>query len=154
MILIVVETLDAELIMKESPTAVKKNTDTADRLRRRRRRKARKAGSRIKAAAVIANVTMMIVQAVAMKIRPRRQIQMAATPIMLILLDSSTAHRVSARDIVHHRKIDRVHLLVVQYKETNAQQNQLERVLVSYILPVIHRLLRSPWQTRCFIHQG
>ena len=97
----------------------------------------------------------MIVQAAAMKIhRPRRQIQTVAIPIMLILLDSSTAHRVSAEDIVYHREIDRVHLLVVQHKETNAQQNQLERVLVSYILPVIHRLLRSPWQIRCFIHQG
>ena len=153
MILIVVETLDAELGMKESPIAA----NIADRLRRRRRRKARKAASRIKATASIANVTMIIVQAAAMKIhRPRRQIQkvILAIPIMLILLDSSTAHRVSAEDSVHHLEIDRVHLLVAQHKEANAQQNQLERVMVSYILPVIHQLLRSPWQTRCFIHQG
>jgi hypothetical protein len=96
----------------------------------------------------------MIMKAAAMDLRPRRQIQMVAAPIMLMVLDSSTVNRASAKDNIHHRAISVVHLLVVQHQETNAQMSQLERELVSFILPVIHRLLRSPWQTRCFIHQG
>jgi hypothetical protein len=96
----------------------------------------------------------MIMKAAAMDLRPHRQIQMVATPIMLMFLDSSTVDRVSANDNVHHRAISVVRHLVVQHRETNAQMSQLERELVSFILLVIHRLLRSPWQIQCFIHQA
>ena len=148
MILIVIEILDAELILKESPTAA----NIADHIKRRRVKTS--TARRISATAAIAKDITMIMKAAAMDLRPRRQIQRIAAPIMLIVLDSSTVDRASAKDNVHHRAISKVHHLVVQHQEANAQMSQLERELVSYILPVIHRLLRSPWQILCFIHQG
>ena len=145
MILIVIEILDAELILKESPTAA----NIADHIKRRRVKTS--TARRISATAAIANDITMIMKAAAMDLRPRRQIQMVAAPIMLMVLDSSTVNQASAKDNVHHRAISVVHLLVVQHQETNAQMSQLERKLVSFTLLVIHRLLRSPWQILCFI---
>ncbi len=66
MILIVIKILDAELVMKESPTAA----NIADHTRRRKVSTAR----RISATAAIANVIIMTIQAAAMDFRPRRQI--------------------------------------------------------------------------------
>ena len=73
---------------------------------------------RISAIAAIENVITMIVQAAAMDLRPRRQIQIPATPIVLILLDSSTVYCASAEDTVHYREINVVHLLVVRQQQT------------------------------------
>jgi hypothetical protein len=149
MILIVIKILDAELVMKGSPTVA----NIADHTRRKGVKT--NTARRISATAAIANVIFMTIQAAAMDLRPRRQIQTVAAPIMLILLDSSTAFRASAKDIVHHREINLVaHPLVVQHRDTNAQQSQLERAIVSFILPVMYLSLRSPWKILCFIHQG
>ena len=79
-----------------------------------------------------------------MDLRPRpRHIQTVAAPIVLILLDSSTVYRASAKDTIHHREINVVHLLVVRQQETKTQQSQLDRAIASFILPVIHRFLWS-----------